>query len=244
MKTVQCPYCSVNFETMPFRPMIFQCVRCGSDAEWYSGSVDGELRGLIAWSANDSTQAWLYNEYIDPLMQQLEQLESRIQMDFLLLINDAQDVAELIMAAIALLTDQLAVLEEMLAVEEDPTARAEILLQIETVVKKITADEQLMVQIEEIIVTIEATESELLVLIEQLKLAIEDSFYQIIDAITASNQADLSFDSTTDEYSTYEVWRDLTRHITQGFDDIYDQLLVFNLRTKNKILQIRFKIQR
>lgn len=244
MKTVQCPYCSINFETMPFRPMSFQCVRCGSDAEWYSGYVDGESRGLIAWSANDSTQAWLCNEYMNPLMQQLEQLESRIQMEFLLLIKDAQDVAELIMAAIALLTERLAVLEERLAVEADPTARAEILLQIEAVLKKIAVDEQLMVQIEEIIVTITATESELLVLMEQLKFAVEDSFYNLIDVITASNQADLSSDSTIREYSSENDWRDLTRHITQGIDDIHDQLLVFSLRMRNKILQIRFKIQR
>ena len=244
MKTVQCPYCSINFETIPFRPMSFQCVRCGSDAEWYSGYVDGESRGLIAWSANDSTQAWLYDQYMDPLMQQLQQLESRIQMEFYSLRRDALDVAELIINAIALLTERLATLEERLAVETDPTARAEILLQIETVLKKIAVDEQLMVQIEEIIVTIEATESQLLFYMEQLKLAVEDSFYQTIDAITASNQADLSSDSTVDEYSSKEVWRNLTREITQGIDDIYNQLLRFNLRMKNKIRQIRYKIQR
>lgn len=244
MKTVQCPYCSANFETIGFRPVNFQCFRCGADAEWYSGSFDGESRGLIAWSANDSTQSWLYNKYMNPLMQQLQQLEPRIQMDFYLLRINAQDVAELIMDAIALLTEQLAVLEGRLAAETDPTARAEILQQIEVVVKKIAVDEQLMAQIEKIIITIEVTESQLLFYMEELKLAVEDSFYQVIDAITASNQADLSSDSTIDEYSSEEVWRDLTRVITQGIDDIYDQLLIFCLRKKKEINQIRYKIQR
>lgn len=244
MKTVQCPYCSTNFETIGFRPVNFQCFRCGADAEWYSGSFDGESRGLIAWSANDSTQSWLYGQYMSPIMQQMSQLEYDIQMDFYLLRINAQDVAAVIMEVIASLTEQLEELYIILNEATDPTYRAEILQQIEVIVKKIAVNQKLMVQIENIIVTIKITGSQLLVYMEQLKLAAEDSFYQIIYDITASNQANLPSDSATDEYSTDEVWRDFTEEIIQGIDDINRQLLRFNFQMKTKIRQIKSQIQR
>lgn len=246
MKIVQCPYCSVNFETIGFRPMNFQCVQCGSDAEWYAGFADGEPRGLIAWNANDSTQSWLYNQYMNPIMQQIQQLESEIQMYFSQLKNNAQTVASEIMDAIAALTEQLATLyaEYTALIVTDPAAAAEVMQEMEVVQQKIAVNQQLMIQIEQVIVTIEALEQQLLTSVEQLKEMVEDFFYQIIDAITASNQEDLSSDGAIDEYSSEEEWRDFTQMITQTVNDIRRQVQQVYQQINAQIQQIRSQIQR
>lgn len=246
MKIVQCPYCSVNFETIGFRPMNFQCVQCGSDAEWYAGFADGEPRGLIAWNANDSTQSWLYNQYMNPIMQQIQQLESEIQMYFSQLKNNAQAVASEIMDAIAALTEQLVTLyaEYTALIVTDPAAAAEVMQEIEVVQQKIAVNQQLMIQIEQVIVTIEALEQQLLTSVEQLKEMAEDFFYQIIDAITASNQKDLSSDGAIDEYSSEEEWRDFTQMITQTVNDIRRQVQQVYQQINAQIQQIRSQIQR
>lgn len=246
MKTVQCPYCSVNFETIGFRPMNFQCIQCGSDAEWYAGFADGEPRGLIVWNANDSTQSWLYNQYMNPIMQQIQQLESEIQMYLSQLKSNAQAVASEVMEAIAALTEQLATLyaEYDALVVTDPAAAAVVMQEIGIVQQKIAVNQQLMVQIEQIIVTIGTFEQQFLSFIEQLKEIAEDSFYQIIDAITDSNQADLSSDSAIAEYSAEEIWIDFTQMMIQTVNDIHRQVQQVYQQINSQTQQIRSQIQR
>ena len=246
MKIVQCPYCSVNFETIGFRPMKFKCVQCGSDAEWYAGFADGEPRGLIAWNANDRTQSWLYNQYRNPIMQQIQQLESEIQMYFSRLKTNAQTVASEIMNAIAALNEQLAILyaEYNALIVTDPAAAAAVMQEIEVVQQKIAANQQLMIQIERVIVTIESFEQQLLTSVEQLKDMAEDFFYQLIDAITASNQEDLSSDGAIDEYSSEEEWRDFTQMITKAVNDIRRQVQQICQQKNAQIQQIGSQIQR
>lgn len=246
MKIVQCPYCSVNFETIGFRPMNFQCVQCGSDAEWYAGFADGEPRGLIAWDANDSTQSWLYDQYMNPIMQQIQQLESEIQIYSYQLKSSAQTVASEIMYVIAALNEQLATLyaEYDALVATDPAAAAVVMQEIRIVQKKIVVNQQLMVKIEQVIVTIETLEQQLLTSVEQLKEMGEDSFYQIIDAITASNQADLSSDGAIDEYSSEEIWRDFTQMMTQTVNDILRQVQQTYKQINAQIQKIKSQIQR
>lgn len=246
MKTVQCPYCSVNFEIIGFRPMNFQCVQCGSDAEWYAGFADGEPRGLIAWNANDSTQSWLYNQYMNPIMQQIQQLESETQMYFSQLKSNAQTVVSEITEVIAALTEQLATLyaEYNALIATDPAAAAVVMQEIEVVQQKIAVNQQLMVQIEQIIVTIKTFEQQFLSLVEQLKEIAEDSFYQIIDAITASNQEDLSSDGAIYEYSSEEEWRDFTQMMIQNVNDIRRQVQQVYQQINAQIRQIRSQIQR
>lgn len=245
MKIVQCPYCSVNFETIGFRPMNFQCVQCGSDAEWYAGFANGEPRGLIAWNANDSTQSWLYNQYMNPIMQQIQQLEFEIQMYFSQLKSSAQTVASEVIEAITALNEQLATLyaEYDALVVTDPAAAAVVMQEIRIVQQKIAVNQQLMVQIEQIIVTIETLEQQLLAYVEQLKEMVENFFYQIIDAITDSNQADLSSDSSIDEYSSEETWRDFTQMMTQTANDIRIQVQQFYQQINAQIQEIRSQIQ-
>ena len=245
MKTVQCPYCSVNFETIGFRPMNFQCIQCGSDAEWYAGFADGEPRGLIAWNANDSTQSWLYNQYMNPIMQQIQQLEFEIQMYFYQLKSSAQTVASEIMEVIAALNEQLATLyaEYDALVVTDPAAAAVVMQEIGVVQQKIVVNQQLMVQIEQIIVTIETLEQQLLAYVEQLKEMAEDFFYQIIDAITALNQEDLSSDGAISEYSSEEIWIDFTQMMTQTVNDIRRQVQQIYQQINAQIQKIRSQIQ-
>ena len=245
MKTVQCPYCSVNFETIGFRPMNFQCVQCGSDAEWYDGFADGEPRGLIAWNANDSTQSWLYNQYMSPIMQQIQQLESETQMYFSQLKSNAQAVTSEITDAIATLTEQSATLyaEYNALIVTDPAAAAVVMQEIGVVQQKIAVNQQLMIQIEQVIVTINALEQQLLTSVEQLKEMAEDSFYQIIDAITDSNQADLSSDGAIAEYSAEYIWRDFTQMMIQNVNDIRRQVQKFYQQINAQIQQIRSQIQ-
>ena len=246
MKIVQCPYCSVNFETIGFRPINFQCVQCGSDAEWYAGFANGEPRGLIAWNANDSTQSWLYNQYMSCIMQQIQQLELEIQMYLSQLKNNAQTVASKIMEAIAALTEQLARLnaEYKALIATNPEAAAEVMQDIEAVKQKIAVNRQLMVRIEQVILTIEELKEQLLLSVEQLKEMAEDLFYQTIDAITASNQEDLSSDSAIDEYSSEEEWKDFTRTITQTVNDISTQVQQVHLLINAQIQEINSQIQR
>ena len=246
MKIVQCPYCSVNFETIGFRPINFQCVQCGSDAEWYAGFANGEPRGLIAWNANDSTQSWLYNQYMSCIMQQIQQLELEIQMYLSQLKNNAQTVASKIMEAIAALTEQLARLnaEYKALIATNPEAAAEVMQDIEAVKQKIAVNRQLMVRIEQVILTIEELKEQLLLSVEQLKEMAEDLFYQTIDAITASNQEDLSSDSAIDEYSSEEEWKDFTRTITQTVNDISTQVQQVYLLINAQIQEIDSQIQR
>ena len=246
MKIVQCPYCSVNFETIGFRPINFQCVQCGSDAEWYAGFANGEPRGLIAWNANDSTQSWLYNQYMSCIMQQIQQLELEIQMYLSQLKNNAQTVASKIMEAIAALTEQLARLnaEYKALIATNPEAAAEVMQDIEDVKQKIAVNRQLMVRIEQVILTIEELKEQLLLSVEQLKEMAEDLFYQTIDAITASNQEDLSSDSAIDEYSSEEEWKDFTRTITQTVNDISTQAQQVYLLINAQIQEIDSQIQR
>lgn len=245
MKIVQCPYCSVNFETIGFRPMNFQCIQCGSDAEWYAGFADGEPRGLIAWNANDSTQSWLYNQYMNPIMQQIQQLESEIQIYFYQLKSSAQTVASEVIEAITALNEQLATLyaEYDALVVTDPAAAAVVMQEIRIVQQKIAVNQQLMVQIEQIIVTIETLEQQLLAYVEQLKEMAEDFFYQIIDAITASNQEDLSSDGAIAEYSSEEIWRDFTQMMTQTVNDIRRQVQQVYQQINAQIQEIRSQIQ-
>lgn len=246
MKTVQCPYCSVNFETIGFRPMKFQCVQCGSDAEWYAGFVDDEPRGLIAWNANDSTQLWLYNQYMNPIMQQMRQLESEIQIYFYQLKNNAQGVSSEVIDAIIALKAQLTTLyaeyNELIAI--DPVAAAMVMQDIETVQQKIAVNQQLMIQVEHIIVTINYLEQQLLTSVEKLKEISEDSFYQIIDAITVSNQEDLSSDGAIDEYSSEEEWKDFTHMIIKAVNDIRRQVQRIYQQINSQIQRIRSQIQR
>ena len=246
MKIVQCPYCSVNFETIGFRPINFQCVQCGSDAEWYAGFANGEPRGLIAWNANDSTQSWLYNQYMSCIMQQIQQLELEIQMYLSQLKNNAQTVASKIMEAIAALTEQLARLnaEYKALIATNPEAAAEVMQDIEAVKQKIAVNRQLIVRIEQVILTIEELKEQLLLSVEQLKEMAEDLFYQTIDAITASNQEDLSSDSAIDEYSSEEEWKDFTRTITQTVNDISTQAQQVYLLINAQIQEIDSQIQR
>ena len=245
MKIVQCPYCSVNFETIGFRPMNFQCIQCGSDAEWYAGFADGEPRGLIAWSANDSTQSWLYNQYMNPIMQQIQQLEFEIQMYFYQLKSSAQTVASEIMEVIAALNEQLATLyaEYDSLVVTDPAAAAVVMQEIRVVQQKIVVNQQLMVQIEQIIVTIETLEQQLLAYVEQLKEMAEDFFYQIIDAITASNQEDLSSDGAISEYSSEDIWIDFTQMMIQTVNDMRRQVQQVYQQINSQIQEIRSQIQ-
>lgn len=246
MKTIQCPYCSVNFETIGFRPMNFRCVQCGSDAEWYAGFVDGEPRGLIAWNANDSTQLWLYNQYINPIMQQIRQLESEIQIYFYQLKNNAQAVASEVIDAITALNGQLATLyaeyNELISI--DPVVADMVMQDIKVVQQKIAVNQRLMIRVEQIIVTINALEKQLLTSVEHLKEIAEDYFYQIIDAITVSNQEDLSFDGATDEYSSEKEWKDFTQMITQTVNDIRRQVQRIYHQINAQIQKIRSQIQR
>lgn len=246
MKIVQCPYCSVNFETIGFRPMNFQCVQCGSDAEWYAGFADGEPRGLIAWNANDSTQSWLNNQYMNPIMQQIQQLESEIQIYFNQLKSSAQVVAGEITEAIAALNGQLATLyaEYDALVATDPAAAAVVMQEIGIIQKKIAVNRQLMVQIKQVIVTIKTLEQQLLTSVEQLKEMAEDSFYQIIDAITASNQRDLSSDGAIDEYSSEGIWGDFTQMMTQTVNDILRKFQQICQQINAQIQKIKSEIQR
>ena len=245
MKTVQCPYCSVNFETIGFRPMNFQCVQCGSDAEWYAGFADGEPRGLIAWNANDNTQSWLYTQYMIPIMQQIEQLESEIQMYFSQLKSNAQAVTSEITDAIATLTEQLATLyaEYDALIATDPAAAAVVMQEIGIVQQKIAVNQLLMVQIEQIIVTIETLKQQLLAYAEQLKDTAETSFYQIINNITDSNQDDLSSDSKIDEYSSEDIWIDFTSMMTQDVNDIRIQVQQVYQQTNAQIKEISSQVQ-
>lgn len=246
MKTIQCPYCSVNFETIGFRPMNFQCVQCGSDAEWYAGFVDGEPRGLIAWNANDSTQSWLYNQYMNPIMQQIQQLESEIQIYFYQLKNNAQAVASEVIEGITALNGQLETLyaEYNELIETDPVAAAMVMQDIKVVQQKIAVNQQLMIRVEQIIVTINTLEQQLLTSVEQLKEIAENSFYQIIDAITASNQEDLSSDGAIDEYSSEKEWKDFTHIMTQAVNDIRRQIQRVYQQINAQIQKIRSQIQR
>ena len=225
--------------------MNFQCVQCGSDAEWYAGFADGEPRGLIAWNANDSTQSWLYNQYMNPIMQQIQQLEFEIQMYFSQLKSNAQAAASDIMGVIAALTEQLATLyaEYDALVVTDPAAAAIVMQEIRIVQQKIAVNQQLMVQIEQIIVTIEILEQQLLTSVEQLKEMAEDFFYQIIDVITASNQEDLSSDSAISEYSSEEIWRDFTQMMIQTVNDIRRQVQLVYQQINSQIQEIRSQIQ-
>ena len=245
MKTVQCPYCSVNFETIGFRPMNFQCVQCGSDAEWYAGFADGEPRGLIAWNANDSTQSWLYTQYMISIMQQIEQLESETQMYFSQLKSNAQAVTSEITDAIATLTEQLATLyaEYDALIATDPAAAAVVMQEIGIVQQKIAVNQQLMVQIEQIIVTIETLKQQLLAYAEQLKDTAETSFYQIINNITDSNQDDLSSDSKIDEYSSEDIWINFTSMMTQDVNDTRIQVQQVYQQTNAQIKEISSQIQ-
>lgn len=226
--------------------MNFQCVQCGSDAEWYAGFADGEPRGLIAWNANDSTQSWLYNQYMNPIMQQIQQLESKIQMYFYQLKSEAQAVASEIMEAVAALTEQLTTLLDKYAelVVTDPAAAAEVMQEIKVIKQKIAENQQLMVQIKQLVVMIKAFEQRILPFVERLKEIAEDSFYQIIDATTASNQEDLSSDDAIDEYSSEEVWKDFTQTMTQAVYDIHGQVQQFYQQLEFKIQQIAAGIQR
>lgn len=246
MKIVQCPYCSVNFETIGFRPMKFQCVQCGSDAEWYSGFANGEPRGLIAWNANDSTQSWLYTQYMNPIMQQIQQVESEIQMYFSRLKSSAQTVASEVIEAIAALNEQLATLyaEYDALIATDPVAAAVVMQEIGIVQQKIAVNQQLMVQIEQIIVTTETLEQQFLFFVEQLKEMAETFFYQIIDNITDSNQDDLSSDSKISEYSSEDIWIDFTSMMTQNVNDIRIQVQQVYQQTNAQIKEISSQIQR
>lgn len=246
MKIVQCPYCSVNFETIGFRPMNFQCVQCGSDAEWYAGFADGEPRGLIAWNANDSTQSWLYTQYMIPIMQQIQQLESEIQMYFYQLKSSAQTVVSEVIEVIAALNEQLATLyaEYDALIVTDPAAAAVVMQEIGVVQQKIAVNQQLMVQIEQIIVTIETLKQQLLAYAEQLKDTAETSFYQIINNITDSNQDDLSSDSKIAEYSSEDIWIDFTSMMTQDVNDMRRQVQQVYQQMNTQIQQIRSQIQR
>ena len=246
MKIIQCPYCSVNFETIGFRPMNFQCVQCGSDAEWYAGFVDGEPRGLIAWNANDSTQSWLYNQYMNPIMQQMQQLESEIQIYLYQLKNNAQAVASEVIASITALNGQLATLyaEYNELIETNPVAATMVMQDIKVVQQKIAVNQRLMVQIEQIIVTIENIEQQLLTSMELLKEVAEDSFYQIIDAITISNQEDLSSDGAIDEYSSEKEWKDFTQMMIQAVNDVRRQVQRVYQQINAQIQEIRSQIQR
>lgn len=246
MKIVQCPYCSVNFETIGFRPMNFQCIQCGSDAEWYAGFAYGEPRGLIAWNANDSTQSWLYNHYMNSIMQQIHQLEFEIQIYFSQLKSSAQYAASEIMEVIDELIEQLAILytEYSELILTDPAAANEILQEIEIVESKIPVNQQLMVLIEHIIVIIGNIEQQFLFYVEQLQEMAENYFYQIIDVITASNQEDLSSDSAIDEYSSEEIWRDFTQMTIQTVNDILRQVQQVYQQINAQIIDIIFQIQR
>lgn len=246
MKIIQCPYCSVNFETIGFRPINFQCVQCGSDAEWYAGFVDGEPRGLIAWNANDSTQLWLYNQYMNPIMQQIQQLGFKIQMYFSRLKSNAQAVTREITDATTALTEQLATLydeyNELIAT--NPTAAAMVMQDIKVVQQKIVVNQRLMIRVEQIIVTINTLEQQLLISVEQLKEIAEDSFYQIIEVITYSNQADLSSDNAIDEYSSEEEWRDFTQMMIRTVNNIHRQVQQVYQKMNTLIQRIRSQIQR
>lgn len=246
MKIVQCPYCSVNFETIGFRPMNFQCIQCGSDAEWYAGFADGEPRGLIAWNANDSTQLWLYDQYMNPIMQQIQQMEFEIQMYFSQLKSNAQAAAIDIMEAIAALTGQLEILqaEYNALIVTNPIAAAEVMQEIGSVLQKLAVNESLTVQIERIIVIIGDFENHFLSFVEQLKEIAEDYFYQIIDAITVSNQEDLSSDSAIAEYSSEEIWKDFTQMTIQTVNDIPIQVQQVYWMINAQIREIRSQIKR
>lgn len=246
MKIVQCPYCSVNFETIGFRPVNFQCVQCGSDAEWYAGFADGEPRGLISWNANDSTQLWLYNQYMSPIMQQIQQLEFEVHMYFSQLKSNAQAVTSEITDAIAALTEQLSTLyaEYNALIVTDPAAAAVVMQEIGVVQQKIAVNQQLMVQIEQIIVTIKTFEQKFLSFVEQLKEIAENSFYQIIEVITDLNKEDLSSDSAIAEYSSEEIWRDFIQMMIQTANDMRRQVKQVYQQINSQIQQIRSQIQR
>lgn len=56
MRYVYCPFCDNIQEQVGFRPMTFNCLRCGAEGNWYNGrEAYGIDRGFIAWSMTDST---------------------------------------------------------------------------------------------------------------------------------------------------------------------------------------------
>lgn len=56
MRYVYCPFCDNIQEQVGFRPMTFNCLRCGAEGNWYNGrEAYGIDRGFIAWSMTAST---------------------------------------------------------------------------------------------------------------------------------------------------------------------------------------------
>lgn len=247
MKTVQCPYCSVNFETIGFRPIKFKCVQCGADAEWYAGFAGGEPRGLISWNANGSTHSWLYNRYMNAIMKNIHQLEHEIHMYLYKITSNANDVNSDIMVAIASLNEQLTVLyaEYNSLVLSNNHAAADLVMQdIKNVQRKIEDNQQLIVQMRHIVVTIENVFKQFMEGLENLKDMAENSFYQIIDAITDSNQEDLSSDGAIYEYSSEDEWERFTRKMNRAVNDTRIQVQYFYYKMKYQIQKIKSHIRR
>ena len=246
MKTVQCPYCSVNFETIGFRPIKFKCVQCGSDAEWYAGFAGGEPRGLISWNANGSTHFWLYKRYMNPIMQNIQQLEHEIHMYLYHIKSNANDVNSDIMVAIASLNDQLTVLyaEYNALIVNNPAEAAHVMIDIKNVERKIEGNQLLVVQMRQILVKIENIFKQIMESVENLKDIAENSFYQIIDAITDSNQEDLSSDGTIYDYSSEDEWERFTRNITRGVNITRIQVQHFYHEMNYRINKIKSHIRR
>ena len=246
MKTVQCPYCSVNFETIGFRPINFKCVQCGADAEWYAGFAGGEPRGLISWNANGSTHSWLYNRYMNAIMQNIHQLEHEIHMYLYHVTSNANDVNSDIMVAIASLNEQLTVLyaEFNSLILNNPAEAAEVMQEIKNVERKIENNQLLVVQLHQISVKIENISRQFMEGLENLKDMAENSFYQIIDAITDSNQEDLSSDGAIYDYSSEDKWERFTRKITRGVNDIRIQVQLFYHKMNSQIQKIKSHIRR
>lgn len=245
MKTVQCPYCSVNFETIGFRPINFKCVQCGADAEWYAGFAGGEPRGLISWNANGSTHSWLYNRYMNTIMQNIHQLEHEIHMYLYHVTSNANDVNSEIMVAIASLNEQLTVLyAEFNSLVNNPAEAAQVMIEIKNVQRKIEDNQQLVVQMRQIVVKIESISRQFMASVENLKDIAENSFYQIIDDITDSNQEDLSSDGAINDYSSEDKWERFTRKITRAVNGTRIQVQLFYHKMNSKIEKIKSHIRR
>lgn len=137
MRYVYCPFCDNIQEQVGFRPMTFNCLRCGSEGNWYNGrEAYGIDRGFIAWSMTASTVDY-WSQIVDSYARIAESLIVAWYKFALKSYKFGLTVLEKIIAAI---------LEESLKPEPDPLEIARLQALLTLCISVITVLQEQMVK--------------------------------------------------------------------------------------------------
>lgn len=121
MKYVQCPFCDNTFQQIGFRPKVFRCHRCGSEAEWYSGYIGGFQRGLISWHSTFSTEIYIKQDKGRLVNANISEFERLVMSTCSLLMNEismARAQAEIDLAESIALMDEVGIVNAEAKISE------------------------------------------------------------------------------------------------------------------------------